>query len=255
MTDTSNLARRPLHQEGLKLLACITMLTDHIGATLVLRQYYLAAAAGMDTGSILELYNFLRSVGRLAFPIYCFLLCEGVCHTRHPGKYALRLLAAALLSEVPYDLALHGGFSWEHQSVMITLLLGFGALQLMKRTEHMLLKLLCAAPFALAAEWLHTDYGADGIWVIVLFALTRQWRFRELWQFLGLWLIFSADHLLFIGWFRRGAVAIQELACLAAVPIALYSGEKKSGSRALQWGFYLFYPVHLTVLWLMGVVL
>ena len=95
-----------LHQEFLKIIACVSMVRDHIGAFLVPQIW-------------------LRCVGRLAFPIYCFLLVEGFHHTKNPKGYALRLLIGAILSELPYDLLLSGGISFARQSVMITLLLGF----------------------------------------------------------------------------------------------------------------------------------
>ena len=62
-------------QEGLKILACVTMLLDHIGAVF------------MPTMATYSLYYALRIIGRLAFPIYCFLLAEGVAHTKNPVKY------------------------------------------------------------------------------------------------------------------------------------------------------------------------
>ena len=83
--------KKCLSQEWLKIIACVIMLIDHIGAVL------------------LPQYIWLRYIGRIAFPIYCFLLAEGVHYTKNPQKYGLRLAAGALLSEIPFDLALFGG--------------------------------------------------------------------------------------------------------------------------------------------------
>ena len=77
--------KKGISQEGLKILACLTMLLDHIGAVFV-RGYT------------------LRIIGRIAFPIYCFLLVEGVLHTKNPRRYGLRLGIGLLLSEIPFDL-------------------------------------------------------------------------------------------------------------------------------------------------------
>ena len=77
-----------LSQEGLKILACVTMLVDH--------------AALLFGGS-----PWLRAIGRLAFPIYCFLLTEGIRHTRDVRRYLSRLLFAAIVSEPIYDLVLY----------------------------------------------------------------------------------------------------------------------------------------------------
>lgn len=244
-----------MSQETLKILACLSMFLDHTGAILVYAMFQDAVLAGRSAGAILDFYELLRTVGRLAFPIYCFLLSEGSSHTHSPKRYALRLFFAALLSEVPFDLALHNTFSWQNQSVMVTLLLGFLALEGMKRCPKVILKLLVALPFAVLAEWMNTDYGANGIWVIVLFSLTRECPRKRLIQFFGMWCIFSPNHLMMLNWLGGFSLTVQELAVLSLIPISLYSGEKQNHSRALQWAFYLFYPAHLALLWILKEVL
>lgn len=246
------MSKRGLPQEGLKLIACATMLLDHIGATIVNDLFYAAADAGSGAGSVLLLQEFLRSIGRLAFPIYCFLLTEGAVHTRAPKRYILRLLIAAALSEIPYDLALYGSFTCQHQSVMVTLLLGFIMLEMIKKCPQMVLKLLAILPFAWMADAMNSDYGADGILVIALFALTRELPYQKLLQFFGLWCIFSPSHLMMINWLGGISITIQELAVLAIVPVWLYDGRKVTKSKAVQWAFYLFYPAHLLALYLIG---
>ena len=245
------MSKRGLSQEGLKMIACVTMLLDHIGAVIVLNCFYGAATA--ERAAWAELYEMLRTVGRLAFPIYCFLLAEGVFRTRNPRKYALRLLIGMLLSEIPFDLAFYGGINWESQSVMVTLLLGFAMLELMNLCPNLTVKLLLILPFSLLAEGMGTDYGAMGIHAIAVFALSREWKWKALWQALLLWLIFSPNHLMMFNWLDGFTLSLQELAVFAVVPIALYSGKKATGSKALQWGFYLFYPVHLMILYLISV--
>ena len=93
----------------------------------------------------------------------------------------------------------------------------------------------------LAAELLRTDYGAMGVLTVLLFYITREMEERRMLQTVGL---LALGFSVFTGSF------IQPLAVLAMIPISLYSGEKTSRSSPLQWGFYLFYPVHLMVLWL-----
>ena len=225
-----------LSQEMLKLIACVTMLIDHTGA--VLFPQYLS----------------LRIIGRIAFPIYCFLLSEGVFYTKSPRKYGLRLGVGAFLSELPFDLALFGCITLQYQSVMITLLLGFVMGICMKRVSKPHWQVLLIIPFAIIAQWLNTDYGGWGIALIALFVLSRNMPQRLLVQTVGMAAIcyLMDSFVMSIGGLR---VPIEVFALAAMVPIALYSGEKQSKSKTLQWAFYLFYPVHLTVLfflWALG---
>lgn len=251
MDNRLNAQYKCISQEALKVLACLSMLLDHFGAIVLYPLYRDAISAGSDAVGLWEAYRLLRTVGRLAFPIYCFLLSEGVHHTRNPRKYGLRLMIAALLSELPFDLALHGGFTWQNQSVMITLLLGFLALECMKRCPGLLAKIIAALPFCIVAELMNTDYDAEGVALIALFYLTRESPRKLLLQFFGMWFLFSPSHLMALNWLGGIRITTQEWAVVSLIPISLYSGEKQSRSKGLQWAFYLFYPVHLTALWIM----
>ena len=232
--------RKGLSQEGLKLIACLTMLVDHIAAAMAM-DYDLYMRMGP------QLYLVLRGIGRVAFPIYCFLMAEGAHHTRSPGRYALRLLVGAVLSEIPFDLALFGGIGWAHQSVMVTLLLGFGALWAMKKCGHVLLKLLVALPFILLGDLLMTDYGSYGVLLIVLLGLFRELPLGKLMQCVSICLVCALIPSIHIqvGMF---SISLELVGCLSAVPIVLYFGNKQTKNKAVQWAFYLFYPVHLMAL-------
>ena len=230
------MSKRPLSQEGLKFLACAIMLLDHIGATLIP-------------------WGTLRIIGRLAFPIFCFLLAEGAHYTRNPRNYLLRLGIGAILSELPFDLALFGSWSWQHQSVMITLLLGAMALLAMKRMTRPLLKILVLLLFAFLADFMNTDYGGAGVLMIALFGLTRERKYGWLVQLLGMYLICRWIIPGGVVWFIGRYVFIEIFAILALIPIWLYSGKKSTSSRAVQWAFYLFYPVHLWILYLISILL
>lgn len=230
--------RTGLSQEALKGIACLTMPIDHMGAVLF--------------PSVMV----LRVIGRTAFPIYCFLLAEGVCRTRSPKKYALRLGIGALLSEIPFDLALFGGITLRHQSVMVTLLLGFLALEAIRALEGKGRTGLSLAGQALAlwgavaaADWLSTDYGGAGVLLIALFYFTRELPRKRLIQALGLtaWVyVFFPGRITLLGL----SFPIELPALGAMLPLCFYSGRKATGSKVVQWGFYLFYPVHLMVLYL-----
>lgn len=226
-----------LAQEALKLIACITMFIDHFGHAIV---------PYLPVPNMEMLYYTCRIIGRIAFPIYCFLLVEGMRHTRNTGKYILRLGISMLLSELPFDILFEGGISWGYQSVMVTLTLGAVMLWCMQKTEKKWLKLLMVVPFALLAEFTKCDYGAGGIATIAVFALFDRLGLQTVALFLVNWQLLPSAAVMVFGI----VVIIQLFAVTAMIPIALYSGEKRTHSKVVQWAFYLFYPLHLLVLWM-----
>jgi len=243
-----------ISQEMLKVIACVTMLIDHIGAALVLPTDAIYHSDVQLYTTMAWINLVMRCIGRIAFPIFCFLLVEGVYHTRNPKKYLQRLAVGMLLSEIPFDLAFfRDGISWAHQSVMVTLLLGCILVLQMKRSNGFW-KLLWIVPFYFVAEWLRTDYGGDGILLIALFALAKGTKHEKWWQLAAMFLLYWD-----FSWQMRHynldiKVPMNRLPLLAAVPILCYSGRKLTYSKKVQWAFYLFYPVHIAVLALLKLV-
>lgn len=201
----------------LKLIAIITMLMDHIG------------------GILLPQYGFLRIIGRLAFPIFCFLLVEGFLHTHNVYHYALRLGLFALISEVPFDLAIyHVPFYPYHQNVFFTLFIGLIVLiGLKKFQEHPFIALTIFVAGALLALESYVDYGVFGIAMIVLIYL---------YSLHHNFIIFTLGFV-FLNMFAKG---IQCFGALAILPIALYNGKR---GISLKYIFYIFYPAHLLILY------
>ena len=124
--------RRSFSGTTLKTIACITMLVDHIGASCIeagiLTPGLDVGTLSQDTLSAYPLYRLdmvLRFTGRLAFPLFCFLLVEGFVHTHNVKGYLGRLVLFGLLSEVPFDLAFfRTPFDPSAQNVYWTLALG-----------------------------------------------------------------------------------------------------------------------------------
>ena len=228
--------RRFLPQEGLKLIACIAMFLDHFGAAIV---------PALSIPYMRELYYTLRIIGRITFPIYCFLLVEGMTHTRSPHKYILRLVIGIFLAELPFDYLFEGGFSWEDQNVLLTLTLGAVMLVCMQKTERKWLKALLIIPFALVADLCKCDYGGYGIGIIAAFALIDR---VEL-QAIGVLLVNLAMNSSPVSVFGI-YIPVQLFAVPAMIPIAGYSGVKLTRNKAVQWAFYLFYPAHMLILWM-----
>ena len=227
---------------ALKTIACITMLVDHIGASCIeagiLTPGLDIGTLSRDTLSAYPLYRLdmvLRFTGRLAFPIFCFLLVEGFVHTHDVKKYVRRLFLFALISEVPFDLAFfRTPFDFSAQNVYWTLALGVLAMAGLKHFEKpdgsaSWKGLLCAGGCAALALAANTDYSASGVLIICALYLTRGDRKRQC---------------------IVGAVlfAWELTAPLAFVLVWFYNGQRGRCTPAMQKVFYWFYPVHLSVL-------
>lgn len=217
-----------LSGDVLKVIAMITMLIDHFAHVFI------------DPYS--DLYLMLRGIGRLAFPLYCFLLVEGFLHTKNYNRYLLRMGLFALIAEVPFDLALYGvAFYWGYQSVMVTLLIGLiglGAYRWCVNRQMPIYGILVAVA-AIIAGWLtQCDYGAEGVLLIFIFYLFSYSPVRRA-VALGVWAV------MFGGLEVWGACAV--------LPITLYSGKRGNSGKWFKWFGYAFYPLHLFLLWLVKV--
>lgn len=247
----------------LKLLALCTMTLDHLGILLSLR------------GSISpELYDLLRTIGRMAMPLYCFLLAESFRHLQKDDarlrRFGLRLLILALISEPVFDFFLMATpFTLRYQSVIVTLLLGFGAMWIGQLTRR---PYLSAPAFVLAGAlaWLlHTDYEAPGVLLIWLFWVYTQWGMERSWLARFLWLFGSI--LIYYGFYawthvNQGTPEMvlrffrenwsRFLTHLALIPILTsYRGQRGPkyplAHRIYQW----YYPAHLALFCLVGRIL
>lgn len=219
----------------LKVLAMVSMLIDHMAA------YYLVEFPLMHEPLFsighwdISPYVMMRCVGRVAFPIFAFLLVEGFCHTRSRQRYGLSLFLFALLSELPWNLVHSGTWHYPSQNVLFTLLLGFLGLcaleyyqQDWRRQVFSLVGLLVVSVF------LHADYGCSGYgFILMLYVL----RHRRLLQAV-------------IGSCMLGS---RWLAGLAFIPISMYNGRRGFIQGPLaKYVFYVFYPLHLFLIYLLA---
>lgn len=220
---------------ALKLIAIITMLIDHVAAFLI----------NQETNP--ELWLVMRSIGRLAFPIFSFLIVEGFYHTKDIKKYLIRLGAFALISEIPFDMVHGYVLEFSYQNVFFTLFLGLLLVYCMNQVEQKykkevivsnILDALLTFAFCAVAVILRTDYNLQGILIIVAFYLFR-----------GNKVLLTVAMLIVNGMFGG---TIQALATIAMLPIALYNGQK---GRSAKYLFYIFYPAHLLIIYLIGVIL
>lgn len=224
----------------LKWIAIITMMIDHTAAAVIRPlQTWLPKDMYHLQNFLLWIYPHMRNIGRIAFPIFCFLLVEGFTHTKNAARYAWRLFVFALISEIPFDFALRGTLNSPlHQNVYFTLL--FGLLVMMgihyfenktsdkpwQQTLYWLLQPLIALSGLYLAKYFHTDYGLKGVFLIEVLYFNRNSRLART---------------------ILGAVTIswEAFGTLAFIPIWFYNGKR---GRQHKYFFYWFYPVHLIIL-------
>ena len=215
--------RKALGRFQLKWIAAAAMLADHI---------CLVLAPDNPAAELIRL-----SAGRIAMPVFAFLLCEGFYYTRSRKQYAFRLLFFALLSEPVYDAALYGAwFDLRGQNVFFTLAAGLFLLILLEylmRKGMQIIGIPVIAAFAAAAWFARLDQDIAALAMILCFYYLRT---RPL-------------------WIRVSAACTAAVICygqpgyfLALPLLLLYNGEKGPDGAAAKYLFYFFYPAHLLVL-------
>ena len=220
--------------DALKWIALLTMLCDHAGAVLFVQ------------------YPVMRLIGRTAFPLFVWLLVEGFFHTSSRKKYLGRMAFFALVSELPFDLALYGRPDRQGQNVFFTLSISLVMLVFLERAmdacqrkrqagEKAFLQTLAAvgtvAAAMAAAELFCVDYGGSGPLLAALFYCYKRKGSPGL----------AVSFLIFC--LSMGLLtAMVEIFGIVSVPlIARYNGKRTGRGRGRL--FYLFYPLHLLLIY------
>lgn len=230
-----NLKRFGLSTFALKVIALLTMVCDHV------------AIGFFDEHT--RAYLILRSIGRISFPIFCFVLVEGFFYTHNRLEYAIRLGIFALLSEIPYDVFLSGTWDLQYQNVLFTLFIGFlviwgmDAVAMFRiRYPEKLLKTVGAGRLNTVMEilvvivgvgsayLLKTSYTYAGVMLILCYYAFHKYHLGRL-----------LSNLIFN--FGMFGVSVQWWGALSAIPIAFYN--EKPGRKTGKYFFYCFYPMHL----------
>lgn len=215
----------------LKIIACVSMLIDHVGA-IILEPFQSSNGIGIA-------YVICRILGRISFPLFCLLLSEGAAHTSSIRKYEMRILLFALLSEVPYDAAMSGNLiDPEAQNVFFSLFIGLVILDMIKRLDAVVkcrvVKVILLSLAVIAAGLFNEyvvrgSYGQFGIYAIVLTYIIKENDYACLAEAA----VLSVPN--YTGTFT-----------LLALPFFhFYNGERGRGPKM---AFYVFYPAHLLLL-------
>ena len=239
----------------LRIIACVAMLLDHIG--------------------YIQNNLVLRAIGRIAFPIFVYLICNGFRHTSCRWRYALRLGIFAVISQIPFSLLSSNTLTYQTGNVFFTLLaalLCIWATDILRANK--IGKWFIWLPIAIVCilyqlGWLRSDYGARGVVLAMIFYLFdgRKWWQRLLVaigcllaafynQLVSVAIAFVLGRDVVFPTLRRWD--LWQLFSLGSLPLIFcYNGEKglqpakKVPAKLMQIGFYLFYPVHMIVLWLL----
>lgn len=230
---------------GLHVIAMALMLCDHTWGTLL--------------GNV----RLLNDIGRIAYPIFAFMLAEGFRHTSNPKKYLIRLLLWGLVSEIPFDLITNGVFFYPfHQNVMwtfaIALIMMMG-MEAVKKKGRLWLTILGCTGLTLAGFLLgfatFVDYFGFGVLAVFVFYFFGK---KTWWCLLGqlvcLYYIFCeglGGLCINVELFGHTFEIVQEgLALLALILIWLYKGRRGFHPKWFQYFCYAFYPVHMLLLYL-----
>ena len=238
-----------MHSRWLKLVAIVTMTVDHIG-------YMLFPFA---TG--------FRIIGRIAFPIFAFLIAYGCTKTRNLSLYFLRLFGFGVWLQAAWLLFM----PTYNMNIFFTLSLGVACIWLIEKMRFVLdrpfLCVLGAIPLIClimgTAELARTDYGTSGVFLIILFwaglkllEYMRAKNFRVMATpassvairaliVMTALVLFNLMYSLLYNYY-----GIQWYSLFAVLFLALFWDKKLKIPTWEKWAFYLYFPVHMVVLYL-----
>ena len=226
----------------LHIMAMIFMLCDHLWGTII---------PGND---------WLTCIGRIAFPIFAFMIVEGYFHTRNFKNYVKRILIFALISEIPFNFAMGSSFFYPiHQNVLWSFLISLGFIHWNEKVKDQTLwKRVFVAALTILLGYIvgiitFVDYYHAGILTVLTFYFFRQ---RKWWSYVGQFACLYYINIEILGGFMYEITLFgntfflmrQGLALLAFIPIWLYKGRQGYHNKILQAAYYWFYPVHLLIL-------
>jgi len=239
--------KKGLNSYQLKILPILIMVIDHAGVIFFPDKLI------------------FRIIGRIAFPIFAFFISEGFFHTRSVPNYLRRLGICAIVFQVPdwfsriYSIAANQpGFGVRYKfNIFATLFFGLLAVAFFDRlkNENIRLAWSAAAVVAVLAEIVGADYGAYGVLYIVVFYLSRGNIGKMLIGITGL----HGAYVLYdiaVSLIRTGNIFIAnylQLYSILAIPLLImYNNERGKNAKYF---FYVFYPLHLIVLYMIDMII
>ena len=211
-----------LNARQIKIVACISMMFSHIGF-------------------IFWRYQLLWQIpGRIAFPLFAFMIANGARHSRNLWQYLARLLIFAVLIQYPYSIFLANGYL----NICFTLGLGLAAIIIWQSELPVAARLAGVLVMVLVAELLHMEYGWYGLMMIFSAHL-----FYTDWRKLAFsWFILNIPYLAdgYVALLSHNQYPPVQGLCLLALPFVFLYNRQRGGNR---WEFYAFYIGHLAFLY------
>ena len=226
----------------LKIIACFTMFIDHVG--------YIV----FDGHS-----SWFNYAGRLAFPIFAFQISEGYIHTHDVKKYLLRLILFAFISQIPF-LLFHSIINNElGLNVIFTLFLGLVAIIIYDKYNKFV-GVFSAIIFGIIAHFLNSDYSFYGVGITFLFyvfnknkcLLAISFIIATLMQYSYLILVYYNYGFEFLK--NVFIIYLPYFICTIFSIIIILCYNKKKGPST-KYFFYLFYPLHMILIYILSFVL
>lgn len=195
--------------------------------------------------TVFNKFSFMNYLGRLSFPIFAFGISEGYKHTKDLKKYFVRLFIFAIISQIPYMLFLNNLTNTFSLNILFTLILGLFAITAYEKSNNKYLGFLYVILCCIIAHICYFDYDWFGIIIIFIFHIFKDKK-------IIMNLIFSISA--FINYFPNYIISHRTeylfiiLFCIfSLIPINLYNEKKGKNTKYI---LYIFYPLHLLILYL-----
>lgn len=225
---------------ALHIIAMIFMLCDHMWAT------------------ILD-YEWLTCIGRIAFPIFAFLITEGYIHTSNINKYIKRMMIFAIITEIPFNLMVSASPIYPfHQNVLWTFVISLLTLKYLNfdNTKNIFKSILIIILAIIIATITMCDYFGAGVMMVVGFYIFRKSKLLQLLMMIYVNMIliqgysYPIDIAGYTYYFPQ-----QGFAVLSLIFIWLYNGKQGYHAKWFKIFCYAFYPLHMLILYLLTIVL
>jgi len=218
----------------LKIIGVITMLSDHIG------------------DAILGKFSFFNLIGRIAFPIFAFQAVQGYIKTKNFKKHMIKLFIFGCISQIPFMLFL-STFTFQFSlNIFFTFFLGLLALYIYDKCKNKTLGFVAVILISLLGGFIHVDYGTFGILLIFVFYFFKDKKLLMALSVISLCFAHYSQNIIHFPTLTSHYLTCALFTCLSLIFILFYN--KKEGPKA-KYFFYIFYPLHLLILYFINMAL